>query len=723
MRLLFFNLHGLIRKEQWEIGRDADNGGQIAYVMELAHELSRHPDVSQIDLFTRLIDDPTCSDDYAQPLERVNEKFNIRRISCGGNRYLQKEKLWPHLDEFVANSLQLIRKEKLQYDWMHAHYADAGYAAAELSEMLDIPFAFTSHSLGRIKLERMKSAGLDEKALALFNFGSRIPAEERAMLFSEFTVTSTRQERDSYSAYDAYAQTDYEVIPPGTDLTRFSPYLSESMTMGGEIAPPQELRARVRIQEELERFLTHPEKPIILALCRPDKRKNIEGVVEAYGKDKELQAIANLAIFAGIRKDIRSMGEAEKSVLTELLLMMDAYDLYGKIAIPKQLNISWEVPEIYRIAARKRGVFVNAAFVEPFGLTILEAAASGLPVVATKYGGPSEIFDRLDHGLLVDPRDPAEISSQLKKILTDNELWSNFSFNGMERVKEHYSWKAHANRYLEQVDSVLKETGGAGAKQSVKAGGVYSRMRSVKRMLVCDLDGTLVDHGGENGGLDELREWLEQRDEGTVFGYATGRNPELIRELAEEYNLPRPDFAIHSVGTGILFDPLGKGQPDRGWERHIEKQWRAERIAELLKPVEWLTPQEESVQNRSKVSWVVEEGRYDPEELRERLGGYWYRSNVIFSHERLLDILPKRASKGRAIRHMAGKWGVPLSQIIACGDSGNDLDMFTGAIRGVVVSGYFGELEMLKQTKRIYFAPSKAASGVVEGLRHFGWIK
>ncbi|GKB35831.1 probable sucrose-phosphate synthase 1, partial [Tanacetum coccineum] len=46
-----------------------------------------------------------------------------------------------------------------------------------------------------------------------------------------------------------------------------------------------------------------------------------------------------------------------------------------------------ESPDIYRLAAKTKGVFINPAFIEPFGLTLIEAAAYGLPMVATKNGG------------------------------------------------------------------------------------------------------------------------------------------------------------------------------------------------------------------------------------------------------------------------------------------------------------------------------------------------
>jgi len=72
------------------------------------------------------------------------------------------------------------------------------------------------------------------------------------------------------------------------------------------------------------------------------------------------------------------------------------------MAVPKSHDFEHEVPELYRIAAESRGAFVNSAFNEPFGLTLIEAAASGLPVVTTDDGGPRDILNNLDNGILVD---------------------------------------------------------------------------------------------------------------------------------------------------------------------------------------------------------------------------------------------------------------------------------------------------------------------------------
>ena len=65
------------------------------------------------------------------------------------------------------------------------------------------------------------------------------------------------------------------------------------------------------------------------------------------------------------------MHGSSTDVLTAVLKLIDRYDLYGQVAYPKHHKQS-DVPEIYRLAAKTKGVFINPALVEPFGLTLIE---------------------------------------------------------------------------------------------------------------------------------------------------------------------------------------------------------------------------------------------------------------------------------------------------------------------------------------------------------------
>ncbi|XP_062087184.1 probable sucrose-phosphate synthase [Humulus lupulus] len=73
----------------------------------------------------------------------------------------------------------------------------------------------------------------------------------------------------------------------------------------------------------------------------------------------------------GNRDNIDEMPSTNSSVLLSILKLIDKYDLYGQVAYPKCHKQS-DVPEIYRLAAKTKGVFINPAFIEPFGLTLIE---------------------------------------------------------------------------------------------------------------------------------------------------------------------------------------------------------------------------------------------------------------------------------------------------------------------------------------------------------------
>jgi sucrose-phosphate synthase len=93
MYIQLVSLHGLLRGDSIEMGRDADTGGQVRYVLELAKTLSKLDEVSQVDLFTRRIRDRRVSPDYGEEIEEIGPKCRIVRLPCGGGRYLRKERL------------------------------------------------------------------------------------------------------------------------------------------------------------------------------------------------------------------------------------------------------------------------------------------------------------------------------------------------------------------------------------------------------------------------------------------------------------------------------------------------------------------------------------------------------------------------------------------------------------------------------------------------------
>ena len=175
--ILMLSIHGLVRGHDLELGRDADTGGQTTYVVELARALARNPDVEQVDLLTRLVEDPSVSADYSQPEEELGPGARILRLPFGPKRYIRKEQLWPHLDQLVDRTLHYLRQQGRLPDVIHSHYGDAGYVATKLSQLLGIPQIHTGHSLGRCKRDRMLASGRKESAIERqFHFSRRIAA-------------------------------------------------------------------------------------------------------------------------------------------------------------------------------------------------------------------------------------------------------------------------------------------------------------------------------------------------------------------------------------------------------------------------------------------------------------------------------------------------------------------------------------------------------------------
>nr|GMD75971.1 probable sucrose-phosphate synthase 2 [Ipomoea batatas] len=501
--IVLISLHGLVRGENMELGRDSDTGGQIKYVVELAKALAKMPGVYRVDLFTRQVSSPEVDWSYGEPAEMLNTGAEdgdgdflgessgayIIRIPFGPrDKYQRKELLWPHIQEFVDGALaHILNMSKTlseqigdgQPVWpyvIHGHYADAGDSAALLSGALNVPMVLTGHSLGRNKLEQLLKQGRQSKEdiNSTYKIMRRIEAEELSLDAAELVITSTRQEIDEqwglYDGFDVKLERVLRararrgvnchgrfmprmaVIPPGMDFSNVVVQEEAAETdelvalTGSDGSSP---KAMPTIWSEVMRFLVNPHKPMILALSRPDPKKNLTTLLKAFGECRPLRELANLTLIMGNRDDIDEMSAGNASVLTTVLKLIDKYDLYGQVAFPKHHKQS-EVPEIYHLAAKTKGVFINPAFIEPFGLTLIEAAAHGLPLVATKNGGPVDIIRALNNGLLVDPHDQQAIADALLKLVSEKNLWMECRKNGWKNI-HLFSWPEHCRTYLTRV--------------------------------------------------------------------------------------------------------------------------------------------------------------------------------------------------------------------------------------------------------------------------------
>ncbi|MDO8825382.1 HAD-IIB family hydrolase [Methylophaga sp.] len=701
LKIALLNIHGLIRGHDLELGRDADTGGQTLYVLELAQALSEQERVGEVLLITRRVVDEEISPDYSRPIEQLNDKLRIIRIDAGPEQYLAKEQIWEHLDTFADNLVDFFREQEFLPDILHSHYADAGLVASHIANQLGIPLIHTGHSLGRVKRRRLLAGGVDiEQLEQQYKMNQRIEAEEITLATAERVITSTHQEiQEQYELYDHYQPAQMRIVPPGTNVQQFT--------------PPKGDELQNELFNRITQHLDEPEKPMILALSRPDKRKNIVSLIEAYGQSEILQQHANVLIIAGNRDDIDDLERGAQEVFHELLVAIDRYDLYGKVTIPKHHRRD-EVPLIYRIAAATGGVFVNPALTEPFGLTLIEAAASGLPIVATEDGGPRDIMANCLNGELIDPLEVSSISSAIEKLILDDVYWQQCQQNGLKGVTQHYSWHAHAKRYLEIIEPIAART-----EKLLRLPVERRESGRDERALVTDLDLNLV---GDDESLQALVNLLREHRKSTKFVIATGRRLDQALKLMKKHRIPEPDILITSSGSEIYYAP--KLTPDTAWTKHIDHLWLPHRVSKLLDEIPGLERQPKSEQSQFKLSYYIDRDQVDIEDIKSLLHREELSVHVQLAFGQYLDILPLRASKGMALRFVANRWQMPLERICVAGGSGADEDMMRGNTLAVVVANrHHEELSQLEDFSHIYFAHKPFAAGIMEAIEYYDFFE
>ena len=467
MHIGFLNPQGNFDSGDSHITKHPDFGGQLIYVKQLAIAMAQKG--HKVDILTRQIIDPEWPE-FAEEFDAYPGVDNVRiiRLPAGPKEFLSKELLWPHLvTDWVPNILKFYREEGGLPDAMTAHYADGGLSGVLIEDETGVPCTFTAHSLGAQKMDKLEVtqenlAEIDEQ----FHFRYRILAERLSMNRSAVNITSTRQERfEQYShrayhgAVDVNNDNCFAVIPPGADFSVF----------GVQARSQNEEATYQFIQERLARDITESrrELPAIVASSRLDPKKNILGLVQAFAMSQTLQERANLLLLtAGLDDPLREEANhdlAEQEVLSPIREVVQENDLWGKISAFGLLDQSQEsLAATYRFMRQRRSVFALTALYEPFGLAPLEAAAAGLPVVATQNGGPSESLGEGDqeYGVLVDPEDPADIARGLERLLCDAQEWEHFAQAGQQRVLKFYTWESTAENYLSAIEQMLSSPEG-----------------------------------------------------------------------------------------------------------------------------------------------------------------------------------------------------------------------------------------------------------------------
>jgi len=214
-------------------------------------------------------------------------------------------------------------------------------------------------------------------------------------------------------ALEFMPEMDIKVIPNGIDTKRFHPQQTHSQ-----------------------------RKPLkALTACRLISRKRIDLLIEAVA-----QAVK---IGVDVRLNIAGEGNLTEQLrkLANELRTADSINFLGRIPAEK-------MPQLYR----DNDIFIMSSAHEGMSNAMLEAMASGLPIITTRCEGVDELIK--DNGIVIDEPSIEKIAQAIKKLADDKQLYMRMSTAARAQA-EKFSWKSTAMQYLDCYRNVLSSTGGS----------------------------------------------------------------------------------------------------------------------------------------------------------------------------------------------------------------------------------------------------------------------
>ena len=394
----------------------ADTGGQVVYVLELARKLALLG--YEIDIWTRQFDE--------QPqLERVCDHVRIIRMPCGGCEFIPKEYLCDSLPEWNEHALRFIEHHGLVYRFFNSHYWDAGIAAQHLAQVLGVPHVHTPHSLGFWKQRQMEadfSAGAAEFEQR-YNFARRIRDEGKLYADCDIVVATTPAQLDLLVRDYGVPAEKVRMVPPGYDDHRFYPVSDPSRAV---------IRRRLGL-----------EGNVILALGRLARNKGYDLLIDAFAlvAARVPDAILHLAVGG------TEMNEHEEKLLSELRARAEQTGFAERIKFGAFVADE-DLADYYRAA----DVFVLCSRYEPFGMTAIEAMASGTPTVVTVHGGLYRALSFGRHALFADPFDREDLGITIAKIFRHPRLRTRLSRMGAHKARSLFTWTGIAHQLVAAVE-------------------------------------------------------------------------------------------------------------------------------------------------------------------------------------------------------------------------------------------------------------------------------
>jgi mannosylfructose-phosphate synthase len=413
---MMVSLHGYVAAEP-ELGR-LDTGGQVVYVLRLAQSLARLG--YRVDVYTRRFG--------RQPaVERVGDRVRIVRIPAGGRDFIPKEQMCEVVPEWVERAHSHITAQGLRYLFINSHYWDAGLAGDSLAARLGVPHVHTPHSIGAWKRANMD--GDPDELERTYNFRRRIRDERAVYDRCDLIVATSPQQRDILldGAYDV-PRWKIAIIPPGYDDSRFFPVSAAT-------------------REAVKGDLGFGGR-IILALGRAATNKGYDLLLRAMPVALDRVTEARLLLAVGSSDPT----PGERAAVDELRGLAGELGISGRVLFHDYIPDE-QLADHYRAAE----VFALSSRYEPFGMTAVEAMASGTPTVITTEGGLWEMITWGVDALYADPFDPDAFGHALATVLQYPRVADQLARYGAQKARARFTWSGVAQQLVAVLGSTQQQ--------------------------------------------------------------------------------------------------------------------------------------------------------------------------------------------------------------------------------------------------------------------------
>lgn len=233
-------------------------------------------------------------------------------------------------------------------------------------------------------------------------------------------------------------------------------------------------------------------------------------------------------------------------------------------------------------------------------------------------------------------------------------------------------------------------------------------------LLATDLDGTFL--AGDPEDRLSLYQTIAAHPE-IKLAYVTGRSLEAVLPLLADPTLPQPDFIIADVGATLVHgDSL---QPIQPLQSTVDARWPGEtQVASAIEP--FGLERQDVPQARRCSYFCTPEQAANPQlrKVADELG-----CDLLYSAELYLDFLPKGVNKGSSLQALADWLELEHDQVLAAGDTLNDLSMLSASFHGVCVGqSESALLEATRSHSRTLHASRPGCGGILEAFAHFGFL-